>query len=92
MVGTHTSAMSQAIYFNIPTICLDKKIIISSLSKFFCSIYIESIDQIEDYKNIIIKVGNNKILNNKNKKYIFKNVKKNPHLGMLDIINKVKIN
>ena len=92
VVGTHTSAMSQAIYFNIPTICLDKQIIISSLSKFFCSIYIESIDQIEDYKNIIIRVGNNKILKNKNKNYMFKNVKKNPYLGMLNIINKVKNN
>ena len=85
-VGTHTSALAQAIYFNIPTICLDKNIIISSFSKFFCTLYISSIDQIEDYKSKIIKIGNkcNSDLNKKN--YLFKKVKKNPYLDIVSII------
>lgn len=87
VVGTHTSALAQAIYFNIPTICLDKNIIISSFLKFFCTLYVSSIDEIEDYKSKIIKIGNKSNLDLNKKNYLFKKVKKNPYLNILNIIN-----
>jgi hypothetical protein len=86
-VGTHTSALAQAIYFNIPTICLDKKIMISSFSKFFCTLYINSIDKIETYKNKIIKIGNSSNLDLNKKNYLFKKVEENPYLNIVKIIN-----
>ena len=88
MVGTSSAALAQAIYYDIPLICLDNKVIISSFLKFFCSIYIEQIDRIAEYKKKIIDVGNSASNKNKWKKFIFKNVNKAPYLEILDILKK----
>lgn len=88
VVGTSSAALAQAIYYDIPLICLDNKVIISSFLKFFCSIYVEHIDEIEKYKKKIIYIGNNSSPKNKGKKIIFKEVNRNPYLKILDIIKK----
>lgn len=88
VVGTTSAALAQAIYYNIPLICLDNKVIISSFLKFFCSVYIEKIDRIAEYKKKIIDVGNSTSNKNKWKKFIFKNVNKDPYLEILDILKK----
>ena len=88
VVGTSSAALAQAIYYNIPIISIDNKVVISSFVKFFCSIYIEKIDEIEKYKDKIIHVSNSNSLKNKWKKFIFKKTNKAPHLEILKILKK----
>ena len=84
VVGTTSAALAQAIYYDIPVICLDNKIVISSLLKNFCSIYIESIDDLIKYKDQIISTGNQLKKNRRFKKFIFKKTVKNPVFKILD--------
>ncbi len=88
VVGTSSAALAQAIYYNIPLICIDNKVVISSFLKFFCSVYIGEINKIERYKDKIINVGNSTLENNKWKKFIFKNVNKAPYIEILNILKK----
>ena len=88
VVGTSSAALAQAIYYNIPLISIDNKVVISSFLKFFCSIYIEKIDEIERYKDKIIHVSNSNSLKNKWKKFIFKKTNKAPHLEILKILKR----
>ena len=88
IVGTTSAALAQAIYYNKPVICLDNKIIISSFLKYFCSLYIESIYDLEKYKNDIYSIIKHNKSNKKIKNYIFKKVNKNPYKNIFDIINK----
>tara|TARA_X000000950_G_scaffold289382_2_gene412627 strand:+ start:19630 stop:21108 length:1479 start_codon:yes stop_codon:yes gene_type:complete len=90
VVGTTSIALSQAIYHNIPTIILDNKIMINSTLKFYSSIYINSIDRLENYSKKIIKINNIKKYNYKCKNFIFKKVKSEPSLKITNIIkNKI---
>ena len=36
IVGATSATLAQAIYLNIPSICLDKNVIVSSFFKYFC--------------------------------------------------------
>lgn len=90
VVGTASIALAQAIYHNIPTIILDNKIMINSTLKFYSSIYINSIDQLENYSKKIIKINNIKKYNYKCKNFIFKKVKSEPSLKIANFIkNKI---
>lgn len=88
VVGTTSAALAQAIYYNIPLICIDNKVVISSFLKSFCSIYMEKLDKIEKYKDKIINLGNKTLVKNKWKKFIFKNDNKPPYLEILNILKK----
>ena len=76
IVGTTSAALAQAIYYNKAVICLDNKIVISSFLKYFCSLYIGSIYNLEKYKNNINKIIKYHKSNVKIKNYIFKKVNK----------------
>ena len=88
VVGTTSAALAQAIYYNKPVICLDNKIVISSFLKYFCTLYIESIYDLEKYKKDINSIIKYHKSNEKVKNYIFKKVNKNPYTNIFDIINK----
>lgn len=85
LVGTTSSSLATGIFYNIPLICLDNKIIISSFLKYFCSIYVESIDNIGKYKNKIIEIFNTPKSNFQNKKFLFEPAI-NPHLKIVNFI------
>jgi hypothetical protein len=89
VVGTTSSSLAMAIYYNIPVICLDNKIIISSLLKFFCYIYVNSINDIKNCKSKIIKIYNSPKINFQKKNILFEPIK-NPHLKISNFIKKNK--